>query len=100
MIRHLTADVLCPARARLGEGPGWDAGAGHLVWVDILAGVVHLTAADGTSRGRFDVGTHVGAALPAADGSWLLATREGFATLGRDGTMRPLAPLLRDQPDT
>lgn len=85
MIRTLEAELLEAAGAQVGEGPLWDVRHDCLVWVDITAGLVHLT--DGRT---YDAGTHVGAALPAEGDGWLLATAEGFATLGEDGTVTPL----------
>lgn len=85
MILELDAELLQAAGAQVGEGPLWDARHGCLVWVDITAGLVHLT--DGRT---FSVGTHVGAALPIHGSGWLLAVRDGFATLGEDGVVTPL----------
>jgi sugar lactone lactonase YvrE len=79
--RRLRAELLDPAAARLGESPAWDGARRQLVWVDILAGHVHLSDGDGRPLAVVDVGTHVGAALPSAAGGWLLATRAGFALL-------------------
>jgi sugar lactone lactonase YvrE len=79
--RRLRAELLDPAAARLGESPAWDGARRQLVWVDILAGHVHLSDGDGRPLAVVDVGAHVGAALPAAAGGWLLATRAGFALL-------------------
>lgn len=96
--RQIQAELLDPAGAELGEGPTWDAGQGCLVWVDILGGHVHLTEADGARRATHDVATHVGAALPAVDGGWLLAARDGFAFLSPDGSVSPVLSILADQP--
>lgn len=84
-MRELTASLLEAAGAQVGEAPLWDTRHDCLVWVDITAGLVHLT--DGRT---FDVGTYVGAAMPAEGGGWLLATRRGFALLAEDGTCTPL----------
>lgn len=86
MVRQLDAELVLDAGAELGEGPGWDAAAGHLVWVDILAGQVCFfdpaenpsTAAGGQVM---EVGQHVGAAVPRTGGGMVLALRGGFATL-------------------
>ncbi|GAA0923369.1 SMP-30/gluconolactonase/LRE family protein [Nonomuraea longicatena] len=84
-MRELTAEVAARPEALLGEAPLWDAAHDCLVWTDILAGRVHLT-----SGRTYEVGTEVGAALPAEGGGWLLAVRDGFATLDEDGTLTPL----------
>ena len=76
---------------RLAEGPVWDAAAGRIIWVDINAGLVlegRLT--DGvlaeSTRHAFD--GMVGAAVPAADGSLLVAAQERLVILAPDGSRR------------
>lgn len=100
MIVPITAELCDSAGAQVGEGPSWDARSDTLTWVDITAGVVHV--ADGTGRriSSHQVGQHVGAALPAAAGGWLLATQQGFSVMANSGKVSPLlvvheSPLLR-----
>ena len=74
---------------RLAEGPVWDAAAGRIIWVDILAGLVlEGRHTDGTlaesARHAFD--GMVGAAVPAADGSLLVAAQERLVILAPDGS--------------
>ena len=91
--------ILLAARARLGEGPSWDARAGVLWWVDIHNHRVHrLDPATGADT-AWEVGETVGCAVPAADGRVLLALRRGLALLDPEtgGTER-LATLLPDRP--
>ncbi|HKE98640.1 MAG TPA: SMP-30/gluconolactonase/LRE family protein [Actinomycetes bacterium] len=96
--RRLAAEVVVDARARLGEGPAWDARSGELIWVDILAGRVHrFDPASGADR-FVEVGRHVGVAVPRAAGGLLLAVRGGFAVLGDDGTLAPVADVEADRP--
>ena len=73
--------VTCEAtlRATLGEGPAWI--GPELAWVDILAHEVHLFDPTTGSDRAIPVGQAVGAAVPAVDGSLLLAVRDGFARL-------------------
>lgn len=97
--RVIQASLLVDARAALGEAPLWDAGAGALAWVDILAGTVFLTSADGHPMGSFDIGRPVGAALPASGGGWLLADARGFTTLAPNGLASALLEVLADRPD-
>lgn len=99
-VRTLRASLLLDARASLGEAPLWDAARRALVWVDILAGTVHLASADGTPRRLFDIGRPVGAAMPAATGGWLLADAHGFTTLSEEGAATPLLEILADAPGT
>ncbi|WP_433258384.1 SMP-30/gluconolactonase/LRE family protein [Streptosporangium sp. CA-135522] len=87
----MRARMVEAAGAELGEAPLWDTRHGRLVWVDITAGLVHLLGGP-----TYRVGGHVSAALPAAGGGWLLATREGFSTLAEDGTVTPLLTVPGD----
>jgi sugar lactone lactonase YvrE len=87
MTRHLRAELLDDVGAVLGEGPLWDSRSGELSWVDILSGLVHVHDVGGTRRSMYAVGGHVGAALPAVEDGWLLATADGFGFLDRAGTV-------------
>ena len=78
------ARVLVRAESRVGEGPVWDAAAGVVRWVDILAGELHSTDPGTGATTSITVPTLVGAAAPRAGGGLVLATREGFATLDGD----------------
>jgi sugar lactone lactonase YvrE len=78
----VTVETFVPARARVGEGPHWDAGT--LYWVDILAGEIHTTTADGTTTLRLP--WLVGAAVPRVGGGFVAATADGFAEVAVDGT--------------
>lgn len=74
-------DVVIDLGSLLGEGPIWDHRTGQLAWVDILAGLVHLTDPETGVTTTVPVRTDVGAiALHGASG-YLLAVRPGFATL-------------------
>ena len=85
--------VAIRARARVGEGPVWDAAAGTLHWVDILAGHLHTSdLATGATRTRA-LPTLLGAAAPRAGGGFVAAVTEGFAEVGEDG-MRVRRPVL------
>ena len=89
MTRTYEVEVAFEQRSLLGEGPAWDPNHDGLVWVDILGGLVHFCPASGSPT-TFDVETHVGAALPALGGGWLLAVQDGFAALSEAGEVRPL----------
>lgn len=96
--RHRDVHVVDRAAAQVGEGPAWDASLGELAWVDITAGLVHFSGTDG-SRRSIDVGTHVGAVLPAAGGGWLLAVQRGLARLAPSGTVTDVVDLHSERPD-
>ena len=74
-------DVLVNLHARLGEGPRWDHRKGLLAWVDILGGHVHLTDPANGFTTTTQVGPDVGALALHGDDDYLLAIRNGFATL-------------------
>ena len=78
------------ATATLGEGPAWDQNHSALVWVDILEKTVHLQSPPGGAPRVFRLDTHVGAALPASGGGWLVVVPTGFAVLEETGTVDPL----------
>jgi sugar lactone lactonase YvrE len=54
--------------AQLGEGPYWDDAASSLIWVDIVAGLLHRTAIPSGETATVDVGAPVSAAMLAPDG--------------------------------
>jgi sugar lactone lactonase YvrE len=91
----ITADPVTDDAFELGEGPIWLA-PDRLTFVDILENALLVaSAAHGAVRveRRYDVGRHLGAALPLAtpDEGWILAAASGFAHLAPDGTVRVLA---------
>lgn len=65
-------------RARLGEGPTWDAAARRLIWVDILSARVHTYDPSTGRRTVMATGQHVGAAKPRADGGLVVNLRDGI----------------------
>ncbi|WP_203901085.1 SMP-30/gluconolactonase/LRE family protein [Virgisporangium aliadipatigenens] len=96
MPRRLAVELIDPAGSSLGEGPAWDAAADCLVWVDILGQKVHLSEADGTRRATKEFDRHVGAALPAEDGGYLVVRRDGFARWHANDEITPLLDVLTD----
>ena len=96
MTRTLAAELVDDAGAQLGEGVAYDAVHDRLTWVDILRGRVFVCERGGRCLATHEVGRHVGAAMPAADGQILLAVREGFALLDDAGAVRPVLDVLGD----
>jgi sugar lactone lactonase YvrE len=74
-------DVLVHSAGDLCEGPCWDAGTRTLVWVDILAGAVHVVDPVSGARSRHLLGSPVGAVAPRARGGWVAAVERGFLLL-------------------
>ncbi len=81
MARWRDVDVVVDMHARLGEGPVWDHRKSVVAWVDILAGLVHLTDPATGVTTTIPVGTEVGALALNGDEDYLLAVRTGFAAL-------------------
>lgn len=80
--------VAVVARARVGEGPVWDAARSRLLWVDILAGQIHLSDPSTGATTTLTVPTLVGAAVLRRDRSgYVAAVREGFAEISPDGVL-------------
>lgn len=77
----VSVELVLDAKARLGEGPAWDARAGRLLWVDIENGLVHLFDPGPGSDRAIAVGQMVGCAVPRAAGGLMLGAQQGFATL-------------------
>jgi sugar lactone lactonase YvrE len=85
------AELVADAHARLGEGPLWDARTGELLWVDILAGVVHRFDPETGGDRAFEAGSMVGAVVPRARGGYVLADAAGFSFATDGGEVRTLA---------
>ena len=69
------------ARARLGEGPSWDAEAGVLWWVDVWDFRVHRWDPRTGENVAFDLGEPAAFAVPARDGTVLVGLRQRLARL-------------------
>lgn len=92
----MRAELVAEAHAQLGEGPLWDGRTSELLWVDILAGVVHrFDPVTGADR-AFDVGSSVGAVVPRALGGYALAVAAGFALATDEGEVTDVVPVGHD----
>ncbi|MBA2272946.1 MAG: SMP-30/gluconolactonase/LRE family protein [Actinobacteria bacterium] len=80
----VNVEVAVDAHAELGEGPLWDEPSGRLVWVDILASLVHRFSPDTGTDEIIDVGQPVGAVASRTTGGFVLAMRDGFGLLDTD----------------
>jgi sugar lactone lactonase YvrE len=93
MVRTLKADVWLQAPSLLGEGPCWDARTQQFSWVDILRSTVQVCDSKGRLESEFRLPSHVGAALPAAAGGWLVALTDRLAHLQANGSLRDVVGL-------
>ncbi|MDQ3784730.1 MAG: SMP-30/gluconolactonase/LRE family protein [Actinomycetota bacterium] len=77
-------EVAVEAHAQLGEGPVWDETSRQVVWVDIMACVVHCFSPDTGADKIIDVGQPVGAVAVRTTPGLVLAMRDGFGVLDTD----------------
>lgn len=91
----MTPEQLTPAHAHHGEGPVWDAAAGSLRWVDMLAGDILTLGADGVVQ-RAHVGDVAAAFRPRAGGGLVVAVERGFVLVDDDGRVGPVHPAFED----
>ena len=74
-------ECVLDAKAQLGEGPSWLPRLKKLMWVDIEKSRVHLFDPVACTNQTFEIGSHVGCAVPGANGNIFLGTAKGFAEL-------------------
>lgn len=91
----LSADIAVEAGCELAESPVWDASRQRLLWVDILAGVVHSLYPESGARSQFSAGLPVGAVGLTTSGGLVLAIVDGFAVCGPDGEQLTRLPGVR-----
>jgi len=92
--RQTALDVVVRSKARIGEGPIWDARSGSLRWVDILAGHIYRTDITSGTSTRRDLPTIVGAIAPTSQGDLVVACKEGFGRLSEEGSFEVLLSFL------
>ena len=80
-IQQSAVECVFQARAQLGEGPSWLPWLKRVLWIDIEQSRVHLFDPVSRSNQTFDIGCHVGCAVPGANGNIFLATARGFGEL-------------------
>jgi sugar lactone lactonase YvrE len=71
-------DIAVREPAQLGQAPTWDPGSGTLLWVDVLASVVHRFTPGGSDH-SLRVPQPVSAAKPRSHGGLVLTLAEGIA---------------------
>ena len=94
----MTDDAIIPtvaldARAELGEGPVWDAGANRLIWVDILGRTVHTFDPKTGVDNSVYVPELPGIAIPRQSGGLVLASGHGFGFLDEFGVYEEVVEL-------
>lgn len=86
-----TVELVLDAKAKLGEGPIWDADRQLLYWVNILDNELHIYKPSTEQDRVIDVGQYVGTVVPRRAGGVMLALHNGFAHL--DLETEQLTPL-------
>lgn len=85
--------------AHLGEGPVWDEHSERFYWVDILSGLFNEYDPKTKTNKSYDIGEHVGAAVPREKGGFILAKKSGFATFNPDNEkITPIGDPESDKP--
>lgn len=74
----LRAECVIEGNDQLGEGPVWDDKLGELFRVDIDGCKLHRYRPGDGNRIEYKLDKKAGAAVPAEDGSWILAMQDGF----------------------
>jgi sugar lactone lactonase YvrE len=92
MVRELPApELFVDARARLGEGPVWDARAGRLLWVDVTGKGLNFTDAVTAETTRREMPLAIGVAVPRDSGGLVAALQDGFYAIDENGAIEQLA---------
>ena len=91
----MKAEQVTSPLAEHGEGPVWDADAGVLRWVDMLAGDV-LTLEPSGAVTRLHVGDVAAAFRPRRDGGMVVAVERGFVVVDADGRVGPVHEAFTD----
>lgn len=86
------ADLLVADAGDLCEGPCWEERTGTLVWVDILAGAVHVVDPRTAEHSTHPLQMPVGAVAPRRRGGWVAAVERGFLFL--DDAWQPTGAVI------
>ena len=87
------AELFVDARARLGEGPVWDARSGRLIWVDIEGAALHSTHPETGETTTLPMPSPIGIAVPRQSGGFLAALEDGFYSIDPDGGTELIAEI-------
>ena len=97
---ELIANLVVDAKATVGEGPSWDADAGHLLWVDIQGKAAHVYDPTTNQDRVILLPCEPGTIVPRVGGGATVATDSGFAHLDLDsGALTPIVNPEADHPE-
>jgi sugar lactone lactonase YvrE len=92
--RRSDCEVLVLIESELGEGPRWDQSSQTLIFVDVLAGLLHRIRPGAHAPNTRELGQALGAANPTTAGGLVLAMRDGIYLADADGSnLRLFAPV-------
>ncbi|EXX84672.1 SMP-30/gluconolaconase/LRE domain protein [Paenibacillus darwinianus] len=83
------AACVIDAKAALAEGPVWDERLNELIWIDIEGYHLHRYRPSDGRRRQYELPLKAGAAVPAEDGSWILALEDGFYRFDWETSLNP-----------
>ncbi|WP_336789893.1 SMP-30/gluconolactonase/LRE family protein [Paenibacillus sp. MMO-177] len=91
-MKKYKAECLLEERNELGEGPVWDERLQELIWVDIEGRKLHRYRPSDGRKLQVQTEKRISAAVPAEDGTWLIALADGFYRLNLEtGNMTLIA---------
>ncbi len=100
MTKGIAVDLLSDAKARLGESPVWDAGAGCVRWIDCMGHRLHRYDLAAGATASVDVGEPVHSIGLCDDGGLVAAMASGFGLLDpQTGAFDPLSRPEEARPD-
>ncbi len=94
----LQAQCVLDQQALLGEGPVWDDQLQELFWVDIEGKKLHRYKPANKQTHEYELEQRIGAAVPAEDGSWIVALEDGFYRLNLESGNVTLVAHVNEEP--
>jgi sugar lactone lactonase YvrE len=92
--------LVLAAGAEIAECPVWDQATGRLLWVDLYDSALHrFDPASGCDE-VLRLEQPISAVARRESGGYVAACRDGFAAIDEDGSMRMLAEVEADRPDS
>jgi sugar lactone lactonase YvrE len=97
---ELILECILEGQDQLGEGPVWDERLQELFRVDIESCKLHRYRPSDGRQIEYQLDQKIGAAVPAEDGTWILALADGFYRFDLEtGTITLIAHTKEDSPN-
>lgn len=94
----MQAELVLNAQAELGEGVHWDPETGRIHWVNIEGRQLRIFDPATGAENMYSFGQRISAAVPAADGGWVVALQDGIYKFREPQTLELLALVESDIP--